>query len=136
MGGFGYSPTFAGRRTLLRPRTGALRWQGTVHGKGEEGGNARAGALAAADEGVRRCARGGRAPQLLKSSSVVGRARFAVRAAQRRNESASWPLSAIVSVTGRMVKQMATPVQALLKLCRHAYCKRYGNCFAPAIMAS
>jgi len=97
---------------------------------------ARAGALAAADEGVRRCARGGRAPQLLKSSSVVGRARFAVRAAQRRNESASWPLSAIVSVTGRMVKQMATPVQALLKLCRHAYCKRYGNCFAPAIMAS
>ena len=98
--------------------------------------HARALLLATADEGVRRCARGGRAPQLLKSSSVVGRARFAVRAAQRRNESASWPLSAIVSVTGRMVKQMATPVQALLKLCRHAYCKRYGNCFAPAIMAS
>jgi len=70
MGGFGYSPTFAGRRPLLRPRTGALRWQGTVHGKGEEGGNARAGALAAADEGVRRGARGGRAPPSFLETST------------------------------------------------------------------
>jgi hypothetical protein len=37
----------------------------------EETGTARAGALAAADEGVRRGARGGRAPRLIKSLGVV-----------------------------------------------------------------
>ena len=37
----------------------------------ETRGPARAGALAAGDEGIRRCARGGRAPQFLKSANGV-----------------------------------------------------------------
>jgi hypothetical protein len=50
----------------FQPQSGNAHW---VLMEEETRVPARAGALAAADEGVRRCARGGRAPQFLKRNA-------------------------------------------------------------------